>query len=72
LGTEPETSHRPQADEATIAALAKQARIAHDIVKQIYDEEIAALDSNAKVKNFVGVIASRRVKRRLKALKSNA
>lgn len=71
LGTEPQTSKPSQVDDATIAALAKQTRLPHDVVKQIYDEEIAALHSNAKIKRFVGVIVGRRVKRRLKALKSS-
>jgi len=71
LGTEPDTNSDWSQYDATIAALAKVTRSAPEVVKQIYDEEIAALHSNAKVKNFVGIVAGRRVKRRLMALKAN-
>jgi len=51
-------------------ALAKQTHTAHDVVKSLYEEEIAALHDKATVKSFVPVIASRRVKQRLKAMKA--
>lgn len=35
-------------------------------VDRVYNEEFAALNSTAKVKQFVGVIASRRAKLRLR------
>jgi hypothetical protein len=34
-------------------------------VKCLYDEEIAILQAEASVKNFIGVIAARRVRRRI-------
>jgi hypothetical protein len=55
-------------DDATIDALAKRTRTAHDVVREIYAEEAAAVHSEAKVKNFVSVIAGRRTKQRLLAL----
>ena len=61
---------RPISDDATIAALAKQTHTAHDVVKRLYEEEIAALHDKATVKKFVHVIAGRRVKQRLKAMKA--
>jgi hypothetical protein len=53
------------ADEATIAALAKETRTSQDVVKNLFYEELAALHASASVKNFIGVIAGRRVKQRL-------
>jgi Protein of unknown function (DUF3562) len=61
----PLSSARP--DAAAVAALARQTRSSHELVKDLYDQEIAALHAQAKVKNFIGIIASRRVKQRLRA-----
>ena len=36
-----------------------------EVVRTIYDEEFSALAAHAKIKQYVGVIASRRVKLRL-------
>ena len=74
------SAHRPahagrktaRADESTIAALAKETHTSHEVVKHIYDEEMAALHANASVKNFIDVIARRRVKQRLLARKAQA
>lgn len=54
--------------EAAITALAAQTRAPVDIVRHLYEEELAALDAEATVKNFIGIIAGRRVKQRLRAL----
>jgi hypothetical protein len=62
----------PRSDAVAIAALAKQTQTAQEIVKHLYDEEIAVLHAVAAVKNFIGVIAGRRVKQRLIALKGTA
>jgi hypothetical protein len=35
------------------------------VVKYLYEEEIAILRAQASVKNFIGVIAARRVRQRL-------
>jgi uncharacterized protein DUF3562 len=56
------------AQESTVAALALKTQIPRHVVKRLYDEEIATLRANAKVKNFIDVIAGRRVKRQLVAL----
>jgi Protein of unknown function (DUF3562) len=39
------------------------------VVKRLYEQELAALRAKAKVKKFVGVIAGRRVKNHLAALR---
>lgn len=56
---------RSQSDERAIASLAKATDTAPDVVKHLYDEEIAKLRAKSNVKNFIGVIAGRRVKERL-------
>ena len=54
-------------DEATIAALAEETHTDQALVHSLYEEELAALDAESSVKNFIGVIAARRVKKRLTA-----
>jgi hypothetical protein len=54
-------------DEATIAALAIQTDTDRSIVKSLYAEELAHLESQASIKNFIGIIAARRVRQRLDA-----
>jgi Protein of unknown function (DUF3562) len=51
--------------EATVAFLAKETQTPAHVVKRLYDEEMAALQANSRVKNFVSVIAARRVKKQL-------
>jgi len=56
-----------ESDETTITKLAKQAHADIEVVRQLYDEEIAALHNEATVKGFIGVVAARRVRKRLLA-----
>ena len=56
-----------ESDETTITKLAKQTHTDAEVVRHLYEEEIAALHREAAVKGFVGVIAARRVKQRLLA-----
>jgi Protein of unknown function (DUF3562) len=56
-------------DEATVAALAKQTQTPQHIVRRLYDEELAALRANSTVKSYIGVIAGRRVRNHLVALR---
>lgn len=57
-----------KANEATVATIAKDTETSLDIVKALYEEECAALGAEAKVKTFIGVIATRNVKRYLRNL----
>ena len=57
----------PRRDDATIAALAEETRTDQAVVQSLYQEELATLEEQASVKNFIGVIAARRVKERLTA-----
>ena len=53
--------------DATLRALATQTQTDLDVVRDLYDQEIADLQSTASIKSFIPVIASRRVKQRLKS-----
>ncbi len=61
----------PRIDEAIIAALAVQTDTDRSIVKCLYAEELAILESQASIKNFIGIIAARRVRQRLDAQHKN-
>lgn len=54
-------------DEYAIAALVQQTAASYEVVKELYYQEFAALRAEAKVENFLGIIASRRVRQRLRA-----
>ena len=56
-----------RSDAAAMAALAQQTHSTVDVVKGLYEEEIATLEAQATVKSFIGLIASTRVKRLLRA-----
>ena len=57
----------PVRDEGTIAALAQETATDPAVVQSLYEEEVAALEAESRVKNFIGVIAARRVRDRLTA-----
>jgi len=60
----------PLGDEATIASLAEETHTDQAVVQCLYEEEFAVLDAQSSVKNFIGVIAARRVRERLSAPRS--
>jgi hypothetical protein len=53
-------------DESTVSAIARKTHTPVDVVKHLYDEELADLRSHSAVKGFLHVIAGRRVKERLR------
>lgn len=53
--------------EGAVAAVANEPRVAPQVVRELYDQEIAQLQSNAAVTNFIEIIAGRRVKARIKS-----
>jgi hypothetical protein len=65
--SEPAQSKRKytELDETTVTALARKTRAPVEVVKRLYTEELAELQSKSTVKNFISVIAGRRVKERL-------
>jgi hypothetical protein len=58
----------PPPDEAIVTALSNHTDNASDVAKQLFDEEVAVLEAQATVKTFIDVIATRRVKQRLRKL----
>ena len=47
-------------------AIAKETHTSLDEVERIYDEELFQLQSDAKITQFLGVLASRRVRMKLR------
>jgi hypothetical protein len=59
--------HRPPPpDEAIVTA--NHTDKTPDLAKQLFDEEVALLEAQATIKTFIDVIATRRVKQRLRKL----
>jgi len=54
---------------ATVDAIARETSTSVDVVKALYEDEVASLAAQAKVKQFVGVIATKRVKQHLRQLR---
>jgi len=52
-------------DQAALDALARKAHAPVELVRRLYEVEFAELQANSKVKRFIEVIASKRVKERL-------
>lgn len=61
-----------KASDASVAAIAYETATSTDLVKALYEEEVAALSAQATVRQFIGVIATRRVKQQLRELGSAA
>jgi hypothetical protein len=61
---------QPKSDDAMVAAIARETSTASDIVKALYEEEVAALAAAAKVRQFIGVITTKRVKQQLRPIGS--
>ena len=51
---------------AATEAIAKETETDVEVVKLIYDEELTTLSTDAKITQYLGVLASRRVKMRLR------
>jgi hypothetical protein len=59
--------HRPPPpDEELGTALSNHMDNTRDLEKQLFDEEVAVLEAQATIKTFIDVIATRRVKQRLR------
>ncbi len=58
-------SHKQQ---SIIDGIARETSTSTDVVSALYEEEMIALLAQARIKQFVGVIATRRVKQQLRAL----
>jgi hypothetical protein len=61
-----------EAQHALVASIAAETATPVDVVKALYAEEIATLGAQAKVKQFIGIFATRRVRQQLHELNSSS
>lgn len=61
----------PRKDEDTIATLAEETDTDAAVVKSLYEEEIEKLQAQSAVKNYIGVIAARRVRQQIAEAREN-
>jgi hypothetical protein len=59
--------HGPKGNKDVIEDLARQTAAPVELVKELYEDEVTKLTADATVENYIGVIASQRVKRKLQA-----
>jgi hypothetical protein len=57
-----------KSNDALMATIAHETSTSTDLVKALYEEEVAALSEGATVRQFIGVIATKRVKAQLRQL----
>jgi hypothetical protein len=58
----------PPPEKVALAVPAAQPEVPTDLAGQLFEEEVADLQAQASVTTFIGVIATRRVKERLRKL----
>lgn len=49
-------------DRAATEAIAKETETSVEVVREIYEQELTTLSSDAKITQYLGVLASRRVR----------
>lgn len=59
-----------KSNEAFVSAIARETATSVDLVRTLYEEEVAVLTEGATVRQFIGVIATKRVKQQLRAIGS--
>ena len=57
----------PNTHKNVIEDLAQQTAAPVELVRDLYEDEVTKLKAGATVENYIGVIASQRVKRKLRA-----
>jgi hypothetical protein len=55
-----------KSNEVMVDTLAKETATSVDVVRAMYDEQIATLNAHATIKQFIVVIAMRRVRQQLR------
>ncbi len=58
-------ARRKELRDGTLRALAQETNRSIEVIADLYDDEVAILEANSRVKKFIEVIAGRRVKQRL-------
>ena len=59
-----------KSNEAFVFAIARDTATSVDLVRTLYEEEVAALTEGATVRQFIGVIATKHVKQQLRKIGS--
>jgi hypothetical protein len=59
-------TRRPQASKDVIEDLARRTAAPVELVKDLYEDEVTRLKADATVERYIPVIASQRVKRKLR------
>jgi len=59
------TTPNASKQDSTIQALAKQYATSESVIKELYEAELNKLQSNAQIKTFLPVLATRHVKESL-------
>lgn len=59
-----------KSNEAVVSAIARDTETPVEQVRALYEEEVATLAERATVRQFVGVIATKRVKQQLRAIRN--
>ena len=57
-----------KSNDTLVDTIARETATSTDIVKALYEEEVAVLTEHATVRQFIGVIATRRVRQQLRSL----
>jgi hypothetical protein len=62
----PKQQSTPKLDAKVAEGIARESRTHVDVVQHIYEEELAALAEDARIRQFLGVLAGRRTRLRLR------
>jgi hypothetical protein len=60
-------THGPKPNKDVIEDLVQQTAAPVELVKNLYEDEVTKLKAGATVETYIGVLASQRVKRKLRA-----
>jgi hypothetical protein len=60
-------THGPKSNKDVIEDLVQQTAAPVELVKNLYEDEVTRLKAGATVETYIGVLASQRVKRKLRA-----
>lgn len=68
MASRTQPSSKQKSARSVVEAIAQETEASVDEVQKIYEEELKELANEAKITQYLGVLASRRVKERLKKL----
>lgn len=62
----PKQQSTPKLDALVAEGIARETRTRVDMVQRVYEEELATLANDARIRQFLGVLAGRRTRFRLR------